>query len=783
MPNPYFNQDPFAGGVMDAPDATVRLAMLKLANPNAMPPMSQEEANRLSNRMYLEQQSHNLAMKQGQMDVARGFNTPNAQTYLANTQQPSTPRQQIIAQLMQQPQATQPAPFSPRNLPGMGEMVEMNGVPIYGGGMSASTPRPEAGYGYAGGINPYTGEASYVNIVPGGTYRSSTPGMGAQDYQNYLQSKGMIPQELSSHQEIPQPLAPAAMSTFEQLLRGPTKTPLSTILSQKQRPPSIIDVTGEGQSAVPIIDVTGPGQTVPPIIDVTGQGQPAVPIINVFDKTEEELRKTGKISKRGTATAAHQAPPVPILNLADMTERQLRKTGTIAKRGTAAAYAASPAPIIDVTGPGQPIVPIIDVTGPGMPSAPTIDVTGEGMPSPDYVSPLYSPYSALFNKQGQFDVVNKTGNYQSPFYSPYSNLMGEAQSQLGNYVAPTASPMGSFTPKRPTLTPEEVARSLLGPSIIAKIPRGIGATAQLSDREMAEGNPYANMGAMQESLPVAAQQIPQSAPAVAQQTQQPADQSFAQPAMPTMQAPQAYTPGQLNLPAYNPPGIAGSATRALQAQQYDKMYQAQTQAAVNQYKAIEGARQQAVKLQSQQVKDAVSTALNTARIGETQAKAEAARIANEFAKKGGQIGVQTIKDSSGKEHQYVLAQNSVGRFTMTKLDEARTAEQKNIEDKARRTSEVIGLIKSGNEYAAMAQFFAMHPTNQLTGAPTSREDYENWAGGFRQNTGVPTAPAAPTAQKKQPAAAQPSTAKPVPTARNAQGQVMEYRNGKWSLVK
>jgi len=647
MPNPYFNQDPFAGGVMDAPDATVRLAMLKLANPNAMPPMSQEEAQRLSNRMYLEQQSHNLAMKQGQMDVARGFNTPNAQTYLANTQQPSTPRQQIIAQLMQQPQATQPAPFSPRNLPGKGEMVEVNGVPIYGGGVDANTPRPAEGYGYVGGISPITGEPVYLSTTPQGQYTGSVPISGPQD--------------------LPNQQAPVAAS---KVVNAPaTKSALEQLLSQ-----------------------------------------PSIPLASLLSN----------ISAQKTATTVVPANVLMNEKVADT----IRSIG-------------------------------YGVSNLFRPSAWTGDWSGMAFTpekSPAYQEQISSRLGALTAQNSPVAQALKQQMRVAPSPAALSNvdLFGGLPAKQTQTAAPTAS-----TPM-------------------------IGLP---SDREIAEGSPYANMGVEQSALPITAQQIPQPVPAVAQQTQQPAAQSFAQPAMPTMQAPQAYTPGQLNLHAYNPPGIAGSATRALQAQQYDKMYQAQTQAAVNQYKAIEGARQQAVKLQSQQVKDAVSTALNTARIGETQAKAEAARIANEFAKKGGQIGVQTIKDSSGKEHQYVLAQNSVGRFTMTKLDEARTAEQKNIEDKARRTSEVIGLIKSGNEDAAMAQFFAMHPTNQLTGAPTSREDYENWAGGFRQNTGVPTAPAAPTAQKKQPAATQPSTAKPVPTARNAQGQVMEYRNGKWSLVK
>lgn len=58
---------------MDAPDATVRLAMLKLMNPGGMPPMTQEEAQRLSTRMYLEgQNAQNVPTSTQTMQMRQG---------------------------------------------------------------------------------------------------------------------------------------------------------------------------------------------------------------------------------------------------------------------------------------------------------------------------------------------------------------------------------------------------------------------------------------------------------------------------------------------------------------------------------------------------------------------------------------------------------------------------------------------------------------------------------------------------------------------------------------
>jgi len=221
---------------MANPDLETSRAIAKY-QAGALHMLTSPEWDRLFTRAHLERESNKVAMRQGQMDAARGFNTPNAQTYLASV--PQAPRQQAVAQLMDQPQQqARPEPWTPKNLPGPNDMVTYNNVPgqgdvtLYGGRYNKNAPRPEAGYGYVGGIAPYTEQGSYVNITPGGTYRSSSPGTNAQDY--YQQVNGYVPQELSGHEEIPQapasPAAPAQSSVLEQLLNKPP-IPLSSLLS------------------------------------------------------------------------------------------------------------------------------------------------------------------------------------------------------------------------------------------------------------------------------------------------------------------------------------------------------------------------------------------------------------------------------------------------------------------------------------------------------------------------------------------------------------------------
>lgn len=100
---------------MDAPDATVRLAMMKMLNPAGMPPMTQEEAQRLSTRMYLEGQSaknvptsaQTMQMRQaGPVDVnsyaGSMWAAPGSYTAARPTQIPSSTMEQRADAILKQ---------------------------------------------------------------------------------------------------------------------------------------------------------------------------------------------------------------------------------------------------------------------------------------------------------------------------------------------------------------------------------------------------------------------------------------------------------------------------------------------------------------------------------------------------------------------------------------------------------------------------------------------------------------------------------------------------------
>ena len=145
----YLNKDAFAGGVMDAPDKQTRIAQMKAAA-GAFHLLSNKEWDRLSNRMFYEQQSHQTALKQGAKDVSRGFNTPNAQMY--QSMQPIPEGRVMPQELAQQA----PAQRQPTVIQG-----RYGGAPMY-----AAPGGPSDGTGY-GSITGTGAQGQDVNIQVG----------------------------------------------------------------------------------------------------------------------------------------------------------------------------------------------------------------------------------------------------------------------------------------------------------------------------------------------------------------------------------------------------------------------------------------------------------------------------------------------------------------------------------------------------------------------------------------------------------------------------------------
>ena len=664
MPYNELNKDPFAGAVLNKPDPQTFKA-LALFEAGQYHLLKDNDWSRIAERAHAERESHAIAMKAGERDVRYGAaNSPNAQTYLAS--RPQVPRQQAIDQLMQQPQVMQPAPFSPRNIPGKGEMTEVQGVPVYGGGMDANTPRPAEGYGYVGGINPKTGEPVYVSTTPEGLYTGTTPITGPSEIPG--QPAGIAPVGQAS-------LVGSKRSTFEELVQGkpsfylaPSRAGLESVMPRGMFPKPA------------------------PVIDVTGPGQPAVPIINV----------------------------------------------------------------------GQP--PVIDITGPGKPAVPTIDVTGPGVPSPDYVSPLYSPYSALFNKQGQFDVVRGTGNYQSPFYSPYANVAGEAQSQMRNYVAPTASPIGEFAAKRP-MSPEEVARSLLGVSSklggysdfrAIRSPQYMQAKNKAMNEEAAqtiglqidaekekERQSLASYQSSQVPVtasvnqPQQAQQIPQ-AQNVEQAISQPLNLSAGAMQAAPQQAPASYQP--LQIPAFKPssPYEPMSAVDVINRQrsksefeQYNTM--AKTLIDLNKHNLAE--RREAYKEQRDSVKDRLDIALKGTQIKTAEIENVTKQL--ELAFKMDNTTPREIK-VGGKS--LIAVPTSPGSAHIVEVKDDATALEKNMAVRMATYSAYQQAVKDGKRDLAEQLYTALNPNWQATNPYAFKFAWEqgiaaNAGGGQQVNQG------------------------------------------------
>jgi hypothetical protein len=196
----YLNKDKMLGGVLDAPDRQVRTAQAKIAA-GAAHLLTAKEWTRLANRQSLEQQSAALARTarpwpielRANMDTARPRFTAQE---LRDANQPGT--------------VPAPKELRPRNLPGRGEMVVIDGVEIRGGPRTKDMeelPVPEEGYGYIQ-IN----KNDYLSTTPYGMVRGSTPVLG-----------DTLATEPAPETQVAQAAAPAprAVSQFEQELAKP----------------------------------------------------------------------------------------------------------------------------------------------------------------------------------------------------------------------------------------------------------------------------------------------------------------------------------------------------------------------------------------------------------------------------------------------------------------------------------------------------------------------------------------------------------------------------------
>jgi|694.fasta_scaffold70174_2 hypothetical protein len=163
----YLNKDAFKGGVLDAPDLTVRIAQAKIAA-GAAQLLTTNDWKRLAQRQSLEQQSYKLASTPTASEQA------TAQRRAMDQRLPRFTQQELMQANMP---GTVPAEqeFRVRNIPGRGEMTVVNGVEIRGGPRTkdmAELPVPEEGYGY---IQTPTG---YLSTTPYGMERGAQPVLG-----------------------------------------------------------------------------------------------------------------------------------------------------------------------------------------------------------------------------------------------------------------------------------------------------------------------------------------------------------------------------------------------------------------------------------------------------------------------------------------------------------------------------------------------------------------------------------------------------------------------------
>jgi len=159
----YLNRDMFKGGVMDAPDQTVRIAQAKIAA-GAAHLLTSKEWQRIAQRQSLEQQSYKLASTPTlseqttaqRMAMNRGLPRFTAQELMEANRPGAIPAQSVI-----------------RNIPGRGESTTVGGVDVMGGPSTQTPlPVPEEGYGYAGG------PGSYTSTTPYGMERGPEPVLG-----------------------------------------------------------------------------------------------------------------------------------------------------------------------------------------------------------------------------------------------------------------------------------------------------------------------------------------------------------------------------------------------------------------------------------------------------------------------------------------------------------------------------------------------------------------------------------------------------------------------------
>ena len=199
---------------MNAPDLQTQTA-LNLYNSGLHNLLTRKDMQRITSRQFLERQSHEQAMKSGQVDAAYGFNTSNAQTYQQYAPQSAPRGVQELSGF--DPNQMPQTPAGLRNIPRKGEMASADGMDVYGGNdPDLVNKRPAEGYGYVGGKKA-DGTSSYVNVTPEGMYTGSASISRPEDMGIQPNTPAAAPAAAPASFKNP-----LKGSVFESLLGGPT---------------------------------------------------------------------------------------------------------------------------------------------------------------------------------------------------------------------------------------------------------------------------------------------------------------------------------------------------------------------------------------------------------------------------------------------------------------------------------------------------------------------------------------------------------------------------------